>query len=333
MTRLLVLGARQRPPRLRKHAEWSLFDEARIVLLDTDRGAAEVVFRYTSPPERCAPELPSQVFKAGSWSDGRLLLCTQTEVLELDPDAMRVLATHSHPWMNDVHHVDRFDGALQVVTTGLDGLLELRGEEARLRYALEGDPWERFDRATDYRRVPHTKPHEAHPNFVFRTAHGTWLTRFHPSDAVCLDDPSKRMDIAVGHPHDGHPHGGRVWFTTVNGHVVSFDAASCGDKVDHDLNAVEGAGVPLGWCRGLALADGAAFVGFTRIRATRWRKNLSWIRHGFQLPKGYTPFPTRVVRYDLDGGRRTGEWDLEGLDLNVIFSVLPADPPPAEGDA
>ncbi len=326
MTKLLVLGARQRPPRLRKHSEWNLFDEARAALLDTETGEAKVVLRYRTPDGLCAPGEASHAFKAGSWDGERLLLCTQTEVLTVDPRDMSVVGHWSHPWLNDVHHVARLDGALQVVSTGLDSVLELRGEKFRLRYTLTGDPWDRFDREADYRLVPHTKPHLSHPNFVFRTGHGIWATRFHSSDAVCLDEPSRTLDIGVGHPHDGHLHQGRVWFTTVNGHVVSFDAEAAADRFDHDLNAIEDCGVPLGWCRGLAFVGRSAFVGFTRLRATRWRKNLSWVRHGFQLPKGYTPFPTRVVQYDLAQGAQLGQWDLEPLDLNVIFSVLPSTP-------
>ncbi len=97
---------------------------------------------------------------------------------------------------------------------------------------------------------------------------------------------------------------------------------------DHDLNEIAGDATPLGWSRGLLLQGNTAFVGVTRIRRTKWRQNLSWIKHGFREPEGASPLPTRVVAFDLAARVKLGEWDLEDH-ISAVFSVLPATPPSA----
>jgi hypothetical protein len=319
---LFVMGGRQRPPRLLGRAEWHDFDEARLVRLDTKTGAVELGTRYRTPAGLCPADDPAILFKAGSWDGDRLLLCTQTEILSLDPATMRVVDHYSHRWFNDVHHVARIDGRLHVVSTGLDALLVVDPErdEVVVRSALEESPWERFDPATDWRLVPTTKPHRAHPNFVFRTRHGVWLTRFAQKDAICLDDQGRSIQIGIAQPHDGHVWNGQVWFTTVNGHVVAADPETGAIVVDRDLQDLEEDSEPVGWCRGLYLQDGVAYVGFSRLRSTRWKENLSWLRPG---ARRWGQRPTRVVAYDLQAGRKLAEWDLE-LVLNSVFSILPA---------
>ena len=145
MPRLLVLGARQRPPRVRKRKEWSQYGEARLAELDTETGEVSVRLTWVTAPEHCAPSGASHVFKAGSWDGDQLLLCTQTEVLRVDPVAMSVTEHFSHPWFNDVHHVARFGGRIHVVSTGLDSLVVLDGpgEPAEIRHALGEDPLDR----------------------------------------------------------------------------------------------------------------------------------------------------------------------------------------------
>ena len=333
MTRLLVTGGRQRGPvRLGPLREWQLFDQARLLELDTSTGEVRVRIEYESPPEHVPPEGGSLVFKAGSVAGDELLLVTQTEVLVCERDPPRVRAVRSHPWFNDLHHVARFDGELHVVSTGLDRLFvvddegTVRGEHA----ALERGDVRALEPGVDYRRLPTTKPHAAHPNYVFRAAGGTWLTRFEQRDAVRVDDPAQRFAIDVGRPHDGIVRGDGVWFTTVNGHLVELGVDDRALRRDIDLNAALEAAVdgeparPLGWCRGLAFADDVAFVGFSRIRYTRFRQNLSWIRRGFRSARGYTDLPTRVLAFDVEARRSVGEWDLEPFGLNAIFSVLGA---------
>jgi hypothetical protein len=319
---LFVLGGHQILERTSGCREWR-FDEALLVRLDTKTGLAEVVFRYRTPAALCPADEPSVLFKAGSWDGNHLLLCTQTDVVRLDPFEMRVCEHYSHPWLNDVHHVARIDGRLHVVSTGLDCVLVLDrdGQVSEVRGALDEDPLQRRDPAVDWRLVPTTKPHAAHPNFVFRTRHGLWLTRFEQRDAICLDDRARRIPLGDSPPHDGLVRDGQLWFTRVDGHVLVADPETCRVVDDYDLRASDFGPEPLGWCRGLHVEDGVAFVGYSSLRSTRWKENLRWLKPGFAGRR-----PTRVVALELATRQNLAEWELEPLGLQTIFAVLPAKP-------
>lgn len=60
----------------------------------------------------------------------------------------------------------------------------------------------------------------SHPNHVFELDGEVWVTRFEQRDAICLTTSSPRTDIAAQRSHDGYLFGDRVYFTTVDGHVV-----------------------------------------------------------------------------------------------------------------
>ncbi len=63
-------------------------------------------------------------------------------------------------------------------------------------------------------------------------------------------------------------------------------------------------------------------LGFSRLRPTRLKQNLSWLRR--PLGKQLEPLPTRVCAYDLQGGKNLESWTLEPLGMSSIFSILPA---------
>lgn len=322
-SRILVIGARQKEPGLRSRSEWHDGEEGIVVALDLATGRSEVCFRYRTPSHLSPSHDRAALFKAASWDRGHLLLCMPTEVIRVDPHTWSLIERWTHPWMNDLHHVVRCGDRLHVVSTGLDGLLEMDPDTlaTRLRPALDEDPWQRFDPDRDWRLEPTTKPHRSHPNFVFRTPHGLWLTRFVQRDAICLDEPTRRIDLHVGHPHDGHVTGERVWFTTTNGHLVEADPDAAKVVSFLDLNAIEGTRDPLGWCRGLLVEDDVAWVGFSRLRATVWRENLRWVKRTLH---GQSLRPTRVAAYDLALRKPIAEWNLEGCQLHAIYSVLSA---------
>jgi hypothetical protein len=331
MTALFAVGGEQRAA-LRAQPEWTSFRTALVVRVAG--GRAERVLEYASPPEHRPDEQPSHVFKAATVAGDTAYLCTQTEVLICDFPSFAIRRVISHPCFNDLHHVaPAADGSLYVAVTGLDAVARLspEGELERLTGVLGEDPWQRFSRGVDYRKVATTKPHLAHPNYVFfPDGDGRpWVTRFQQRDAVPLAGRGAAFAVEVQGVHDGHVTAGEVLFTTVDGHLVRFDRQG-GNRRVLDLNpgpGEEGSGVPLGWCRGLLpLAGERAWVGFTRLRRTSLRRNLSWIRHGFR----HTPFhrmrPTRIALYDLapEGGgrpRRLAEVDLEAAGMSAVFSI------------
>jgi hypothetical protein len=253
------------------------------------------------------------------------------------------------------------DGRLFVAVTGLDAVAELSpdGELLRLISVIDASPWDRFSQDVDYRRVLTTKPHRSHPNYLFFLGGCLWVTRFEQRDAVPVpgvwigDGPSPKeirhgkngrgarsgkakgngngnghglpdaYRIEIEGVHDGHVIGDRLLFTAVNGHLIQFDVHS-GSRLALDLGQFRPPGDdrPLGWCRGLLPVDDTrAWVGFTRIRYTRLRRNLSWIRHGFRESEHHRQRPTRIALYDFQEPALLQEIDLEEAGLGALFSV------------
>jgi hypothetical protein len=320
--RLWVIGGEQKPT-FRQPNEWNKYKTAVVARIED--GRVERVFEYTSPPAHCPDDKPSFIFKAATFDGDTAWLCTQTEVLECALPSFTLRRVITLPCFNDLHHVTPGpDGTLFVAVTGLDAVAEItrEGELVRLVSVLGGSPWDRFSPDVDYRKVPTTKPHLSHPNYVFFHDGRPWVTRFEQRDAVPVDEP--RIDGAsafrVGREgiHDGCVHGGRLSFTTVDGHLVSFDLAT-GARDDLDLNTLldPDDDRPLGWCRGLLPCDGKAWVGFTRLRPTLLRRNLSWVRHGFRD----FHLPTRIALYDLEKPARLHEIDIESAGINAVFSI------------
>lgn len=322
---LWVVGGEQRLS-FRQLDEWNKFKAAVVVRVED--GRAERALEYVSPPEHCPDERPSILFKAATFDGDTAWLCTQTEVLECAVPSFAIRRVLSLPCFNDLHHVTPGpDGTLFVAVTGLDAVAEITrdGELLRLVDVLGGDSRERFSPEVDWRKVSTTKPHRAHPNYVFFVDGRPWVTRFEQRDAVPVDDPTGER-LAVGEEsgiHDGHLHENRLSFTTVDGHLVTFDLAS-GERADFDLNGIREPDDdrPLGWCRGvLPLGGGLSWVGFTRLRHTRLRQNLSWLRHGFRTTDDHRALPTRVALYDLEQPAKLAEVDLESAGLNAVFSI------------
>jgi hypothetical protein len=91
-----------------------------------------------------------------------------------------------------------------------------------------------------------------------------------------------------------------------------------------DLNTP--GGPTLGWCRGLSVMDDRrAWVGFSRIRPTKFVENISWIKNGFKQRRR----PTRIALYDLARAKCLREVELESLGLHTVFSIIAVPDAPA----
>jgi len=315
---LWVTGGKQRLA-FGSQPEHTLFVSARIAKIDGDE--VQNVLDYVTPPEQLATEKKSTVFKAATIEGDKAYLCTETEVLICSFPSFEIQRIISLPCFNDLHHVAPGpDGTLWVAVTGLDAVAEVspEGELLQLVDAMGRNVWDKFSKETDYRLVATTKPHDSHPNYVFFIDGKPWVTRFHQSDAACLHEPTKTLPIGNLPLHDGHVDGEHVLFTSVNGQVIRINHQS-GEKEIFDLNELSTTpDRPLGWCRGLLPTEEGIWIGFTRIRYTKLKHNLSWIRHGFS---DHAPLPTRVALYDLDEFRLIREVDVEGADQNAVFSI------------
>jgi hypothetical protein len=243
-------------------------------------------------------------------------------VLIFDVPTFKQVGYVSIPVFNDVHHVRPSPtGSLLVANSGLDMVLEVDhgGDVIREYSVLDEDPWQRFSRTVDYRTVRTTKPHHAHPNHVFLLGDEIWATRFEQRDAISLTNPGRRINIGLERVHDGVVYDGRVYFTTVDGKVAIADSATLTVEAVHDLPRLIGDTAVLGWARGIHIHPGGIWVGFSRIRPTKFRENVAWVARGFKQSR-----PTHIAHFDLDRGECTQWIDLEPAGLSAVFSVLPA---------
>ena len=321
---LFVLGGRQRKRVLKSDEEWTLYEKAVILEVDPRSGEARICAEYETPPEARAQGESSVLFKAGALEGQRLYACTSTEVLTYDLPQFKRTGYISLPCFNDLHHVRPTpDGNLLVVDTGLDMVLELSPEGNVLREwnVLGEDPWGRFSRGVDYRRVETTKPHRSHPNHVFFLDGHVWVTRAQQKDALCLTDGNRRIPIGGEYVHDGYVFAGMIYFTSVDGRLILVDQKSLQIVEVIDLKMIDGGdGDLLGWCRGLWVVDERyVWVGFTRVRKTKFMENVNWVKHAGK-DQGR---PARIALYDIAAKTCVEEIDLEKYGVNVVFNMLP----------
>jgi hypothetical protein len=322
---LYVFGARQRKLLFKAGQEWNLYESALILRLEPDTGAVETCIEYKSPPEARASDDSSIVFKSGTLAGDTLYTCTSTEVLIFQLPGFRRREYISLPCFNDLHHVaPAHDGNLLIANTGLDMVLKItRGGDVLQEWSvLDEVPWSRFSREVDYRKVETTKPHQSHPNYVFELEEKVWVTRFQQRDAICLENRAKRIPIDVQRPHDGLVIGESIYFTTVDGKIVIANRRTLKVERVIDLRTSNNKTL-LGWCRGLLpLDERRIWVGFTRVRKTRFKENILWAKT--LLSEGAVESPTHIALYDIVDNCCLREIDLEPYGMNIAFSIFPA---------
>ena len=284
-------GVQHRAAGLARTDNTRLYGEARLVRWVPGR-PPEVVLRHAGP---------GAVFKGLERDGDRWLLALPDALLWAD-DTGRVVERADHPWLCDVHHAIRHEGEVLAACTGLDGVLAPK----------TGQWWGPPVADRDWRGVD-TRPHALHPNRLFRWGGRLWVNRFHRATATEVGGED-RLDLGSDHLHDAVHHGGRLWFTRVDGHLVG------GPGDAPELRPLPGER-PLGWCRGLARHDDGWVVGFTRLRATRWRRNLAWVRGQLRGRVDVPDQPTRLVWWRDDG--RTASIVLERTTLDAVFALCP----------
>lgn len=319
---LYVVGGRQetlRPLRA-GNQNWNGYDEGVILRVDPSTEECQECVSYVSPPEVCSPGEAAITFQAGAIKDNLLYVCTQTEVLLFRLPTFEQVGYLSLPIFNDLHHVHPTPkGTLLIANAGLEMVLEmtLAGEICQAWNVLGEEPWQ-LSSDTDFRKVS-TKPHRSHPNYLFYLDSEPWATRFHQGDAICLTQPDKRIEISKERIHDGVVHAGKIYFTSVNGWVYVADSSTFVLEKAINLNEMHPEGTLLGWCRSLFVDGDKLWVGFSRIRPTKWRENVAWLVRGFKSVK-----PTHIACYDLTKRECIIEVSLEPMGLNAVYSIFPA---------
>ncbi len=323
MKELYVIGGQQRfiRPLIQTSSYWYEYEQGLILHVDVETGTVRVCVEYVTPPDACPTENPAILFKSGTLVDNILYVTTQTEVLIYEVPSFKRVGYISLPCFNDVHHARPTpEGNLLIANSGLDMVLEttMEGKILRVWNVLGEDPWERFSRDIDYRKIASTKPHRAHPNHVFYIDGEPWATRFQQKDAICLTDPSLRISLDVEKVHDGVVYGEHIYFTAVNGNVLIANTKTLKVEEIIDLNTIQKEDTLLGWCRSILVNGENAWVGFSRIRPTKIRENVGWIVHGFKRV-----FPTHITLYDFKARRMIREISLEDHRMGAIFGIFP----------
>ena len=89
-----------------------------------------------------------------------------------------------------------------------------------------------------------------------------------------------------------------------------------------NLNDFNKTSKTLGWCRGLeVLSDDLILVGFSRIRPTKIKQNIQWIKGKLKSGQIYGRQKTRICLVDIRKNEMIDFFDLEKLNINVIFSI------------
>jgi hypothetical protein len=322
MDKVFVGGGQFRSSVFQKLEEWESCKRALLVEIDPVSKHSRSCVEYDSPKEAAADELPAILFKSTTVVDHKLYACTSTEVMIYDLPSFRLTSYISLPFFNDVHHVyPTAQGTLLVMVTGLDMVAEVSLEGKFLRHwdVMGEDTWSIFSRDIDYRKIPTTKPHRSHANHIFQLGDETWVTRFHQRDAVSLRDPQRKIEIAIQRPHDGFIFNDSLYFTTVDGHVVIANPRSLKIERVIDLNKMSGANSDtLGWCRSLLPIDERfLWVGFTRVRPTKFRENLNWVRQQKRAHR-----PSHIALYDLHSESCIEEIETEPHGIGVVFTLF-----------
>lgn len=324
LTALYVVGGQQKAT-ARYKEEWHRHRKGLILRIDPYTGDTNSCVEYCTPPAYCADEDPSILFKAGTMADGHFYVCTPTEVLRYRVPDFTLVDYLTLPAFNDVHHVHPTEnGTLLVANTGLDMVLDVTWEGAVLRTwnVLGERPWGRFSRQVDYRKIATTKPHAAHPNFIFTLGREIWVSRFEQRDAVCLTESGRCIEVGQERVHDGIVHEGLVYFTTVDGHVAITDPVQGRVVRLVNLRAASRKNAVLGWCRGLYVLDkNHVLVAFSRIRPTKFVENLVWLKRQLLPGEALENLPTRIALFDLKREVLCWEHNLEEFGMSVIFSI------------
>ena len=322
---LLITGGCLRPDGF-ELGEGKYYGKAGLLKLDLASGQFNTLLNKMEGGENYPAEHPNQQYTAACLEGDTLWLPTDTEVYQYRLPDLKQLKCFSHPCFHNIHSVHIFNNELVVTSTGIDNIVVLCPESGKIKQIIntEGkDPWHRFDAKTDYRLIHSTRPHDSHPNYVFKLDNKLWVTRCTHDDAVCLDDVTDRIDVA--HQDEISVHDGIWWhdklvFTRVDGYLVIVDPKTRKVIEKHDPFAHE-RNRPLGWCRGLMVDGNVFYIGYSKLRKTRLMSKLKFISQGnFKYMDGNEAL---VVAYDISKKKVINTYAIPAGMLDAIYGILP----------
>ena len=327
--KIIISGGRQSKSSLSYfNKEWSRGVSGVIFEYDTDSKKIEEMFTYETPKKYRAEKDYSISFKSGSIDNNKLYITTLTEILIISLPNYKLIDRISLNLFNDLHHVVHENNFLYIVVTGLDLVLQYDLIKKRVSNYYncfrEADTWDRFDKNKDYRKLNTTKPHFSHPNHVTLHNNKVYITRYKQEDVLVYEKKGKyigSIKLGNGIPHDGSIFNNEFIYTTVTGKIIKVDISK--EKINKiiDLNKFAKEDCSLGWCRGYNSAKNLNYVGFSRIRPTKFIENIKWL--GSKMTDKYKlKMPTRVEIYDNKYSKIIDTIELERVGLNWVFSIL-----------
>lgn len=287
---------------------------AYLGLLDWDTQRLDREITFESDPKHMSARFPR--LGAGSFYGERFYTCSPTEVVVYDVANWEVTEVFSRSSFNDLHHVHVNAEHIVVVNTGLERIefLDHAGKLVGAQSVLNEDTWERFNRDIDYRLIDSTQPHEVHCNYLTENNGEYWVTSL-KAGVFRLGSHHDRLKFDMGDPHDGKIVGEHVYYTTTNGKVVVRSRSNMKVHRVIDVQQLMGREFPIGWCRGVEVVGDRLFVGFTRIRRSRWRSFGHWIKHQDKT------LSSRIVEVDLKKNCYVGAFEFGRDPGCTIFSI------------
>ncbi|MEC7878040.1 MAG: hypothetical protein VX499_03655 [Bacteroidota bacterium] len=327
--KLIITGGRQSDSPLSYfNKEWNNGILGVIYEYDTIKKTIKKKIEYETPKKFRPSKNYSMSFKSGSIYDNKLFITSLTEILIYDLLQYKLINRISLNVFNDLHHVIYVKNDLFIVITGLDLVVRysLKQNKILTYYNCfpEKDTWKRFDINKDYRKINTTKPHFSHPNHVTFFDNKLFVTRYKQQDVLIFSKQGKildKIDLNEGIPHDGSVFNNNFIYTSVNGKIIKVNSIDFNKKNVINLNKFEKDGNSLGWCRGFYQSNSHNYVGFSRIRPTKFIENIKWLGNKL-TDKIKLKMPTRIVIYNRDFSKIIETINLEKIGINWIFSIL-----------
>ncbi len=300
------------------------FEKAVIQLIDWNRKKVVKEIEYSSPEKHVGKNLSIQ-FKGSCLHGEDYFVVTNTEILRYDLNSWCLEDVISLKSFNDLHGVIRSGNCLYIVNTGLEmiQIFDLERQVIVDEINMTVRPtWERFDPDKDYRLIATTKPHEAHVNHVFQIDGQIWATRGQKREAVNIKDFSQKIQLPpvegdkVVLCHDGIVRSDKVYFTTVDSHILVFDKENKALIDDYDIRSMNTTGYSLGWTRGLEIVGERAFLGLSKMRATTFKDYTSWFIRGQQKA-----MPSSILNIDMNKREITDYYIMENHKGHAIYTI------------
>ncbi|TRY30818.1 hypothetical protein [Aliiglaciecola sp. M165] len=326
MSRKLLLSGGCLRPNGFELGEGKYYGKASLVMLDTQTGEFSQALSKTEGGENYPNEHPNLQFTAGCVDGDDLWLPTDTEVHRYSLPDLTLKSVFSHPCFHNIHSVHLIDDKVVATSTGLDNVVVMNKETGDIDKIINTqgkDPWHRFDQETDYRMVHSTRPHDSHPNFVFKLDKDLWVTRCTQEDAVNLNNVEQRIDISQGGEvsvHDGILWQDKLVFTRVDGKLVFCDPVS---KTHIETFDPFGSALsrPIGWCRGLYAEGDIFYVGYSKLRKTNLKAKIKFLSKGnFKYSSGNNSL---VVALNIKTRKVENVFTSPDGLIDAIYGIMP----------